>query len=393
MSGLWKTGRDGRLPVMKSLQLGMHWFPERQGGLDRVYYELSRALPLAGVRIAGLVAGTELAASQTSGAVRAFAPQQSSLLVRWKGMRNAFARSLQTEKPDIVASHFALYTLPVLDRLGKRPFVIHFHGPWAEEGAVEGNAGLRYAVKRWIENLVYRRAARAIVLSNAFADVLSNRYHFPRDRIHIVPGGIDTKRFAVTESREDAKKRLGWPQGRPTVVAVRRLVPRMGLENLIAAVEIVKRDIPDILVMIAGRGKLQPQLAAQILKSDLGDNVSLVGFVSDEDLPYVYRAADLSVVPSVALEGFGLIAAESLAAGTPCLVSPIGGLPEVVTALSPNLVLSSPAVGDLAEAIGSALTGRLSLPDDASCRAYAEQNFDWQIIAAKIADVYRLAIQ
>jgi glycosyltransferase involved in cell wall biosynthesis len=115
--------------------------------------------------------------------------------------------------------------------------------------------------------------------------------------------------------------------------------------------------------------------------------------VSDEDLPYLYRAANLSVVPTMALEGFGLIAAESLAAGTPCLVSPIGGLPEVVKGLSANLVLRSPATEDIAEAVLGALQGRLSLPDDLSCRAYAEKNFDWQVIAAQIADVYRRAIQ
>jgi len=378
--------------TLDSLQIGMHWFPERQGGLDRVYYELSRALPQAGVEFHGLIAGTDRSARDTGGAVIAFSPANVSLPKRLLGMRRTFTSFIKTHKPDLLVSHFALYTVPVLDRLGSRKLVVHFHGPWADEGSVEGNTGLRYTMKRWVENLVYRRAARVIVLSNAFADVLAQRYNFPKDRIHVIPGGIDTARFAVTESREAAKSRLGWPGGRPTVVAVRRLVPRMGLENLLAAIAIVKRDIPDILVKIAGRGVLQPQLAEQIEKSGLSDNASLAGFVSDDDLPYFYRAADISVVPTVALEGFGLIAAESLAAGTPCLVSPVGGLPEVVAALSPNLILRSPSVADIAEAIGAALQGRLSLPDDASCRAYAARHFDWQIIAAQVADVYRLAM-
>jgi glycosyltransferase involved in cell wall biosynthesis len=379
--------------VLRSLQLGLHWFPECQGGLDRVYYELSRALPEAGVQFDGLIAGTDRSDRETGGAVLAFSPADVGLVKRWLGMRRAFAKYIEAHKPDVLVSHFALYTLPILDCLGGRKLVVHFHGPWADEGSVEGNTGLRYSIKHWVENLVYRRAARAIVLSNAFAEVFAEKYNFPKDRIHVIPGGINTKLFAVTGTREEARARLGWPDGRPTIVAVRRLVPRMGLENLLAAVEIVKRDIPSILVKIAGRGVLQPQLAEQIEKSGLSGNVSLVGFVSDEDLPYFYMAANLSVVPTVALEGFGLIAAESLAAGTPCLVSPVGGLPEVVTALSRNLVLRSPAVADIAEAISAALQGRLSLPDDASCRAYAAQHFDWQIIAAKVAEVYRLASQ
>ena len=379
--------------MIKSLQLGMHWFPERQGGLDRVYYELSRALPRAGVAVTGLVCGSGNVAVQTDNMVRAFAPQNAKLPARWRGMRKAFSNAIQIQNPDIIVSHFALYTLPVLDRLGGRPFVVHFHGPWAEEGAIEGNAGARYNAKKWIENLVYKRAARAIVLSNAFAEILAGKYDFPQDRIHVIPGGIAIEDFAVTASREAARVRLGWPQARPTIVTVRRLVPRMGLENLLAAVAVVKREIPHILLMIAGRGRLQAQLAAQIKNLSLQDNVSLIGFVKDEDLPFVYRSADLSVVPSLALEGFGLIAAESLAAGTPCLVSPVGGLPEVVAGLSSNLILRSPAVSDLAEAIVAALQGRVILPSDLDCKTYAERNFDWRIIAAKTAEVYRQALQ
>ncbi len=378
---------------LRSLQIGMHWFPERQGGLDRVYYELSQALPEAGVVFDGLVTGSDRSCRDTGGAVQAFSPANASMFKRLQGARRSFIEYVKTHQLDLVVSHFALYALPVLDRLGGRKLVVHFHGPWAEEGSFGGTPRMVVNTKRWIENLVYKRATRAIVLSNAFAEVLADKYHFPRDRIDIIPGGIATRRFAVTATRREARDRLGWPPERPAIVAVRRLVERMGLENLIAATAIIKQQIPDIQVMIAGRGPLQPQLAAQIETLGLGENVSLIGFVSDADLPYLYRAADLSVVPTMALEGFGLIAAESLAAGTPCLVSPVGGLPEVVGPLSANLVLRSPAAADIAEAVTGALQGRLSMPDEHSCRAYAEKNFDWQVIAAKIAEVYSRAIQ
>jgi len=371
----------------------MHWFPERQGGLDRVYHELSRTLPNAGVEFDGLIAGTDRSFQETGGAVQAFSPANASMPRRLLGMRRSFVKYLKTHNPDLLVSHFALYALPVLDRLAGRKLVVHFHGPWAEEGSFGGTPRIIIKAKRSIENLVYQRATRAIVLSNAFADMLAEEYHFPRDRIDVIPGGIATRRFAVTATPEEARQRLGWPLSRPIIVAVRRLIPRMGLENLIAAAAIIKQEIPDILVMIAGRGSLQPLLAAQIEKLGLGGNVSLIGFVSDEDLPYLYRAANLSTVPTTALEGFGLIAAESLAAGTPCLVSPIGGLPEVVAALSGNLVLRSPAAEDIAEAVKGALQGRLRLPDDLSCRTYAEKHFDWQVIADRIADVYRRALQ
>jgi glycogen synthase len=370
----------------------MHWFPERQGGLDRVYYELWRALPRSGVVVSGLVAGSERVEIETEGTIRCFAPRGSSLLRRGLGMRRAFSAIMRERKPDLIVSHFALYSLPIIDLLSKRPLVIHFHGPWANEGAVEGNTKIRQVLKRWLERSVYSRASRAIVLSSAFAEILATHYSYPRDLIHIIPGGIDAARFAVLSSREDAKGRLNWPKGRPTIVAVRRLVQRMGLENLIAATQIVRRNIPDIMVMIAGRGVLQDQLSTQIQTLGLGDNVSLIGFVSDDDLPYVYRAANLSIVPTIALEGFGLVAAESLAAGTPCIVSPVGGLPEVVLGLSNDLVLKSASASDIAHVIIEALQGRLNLPDEVSCRAYAKEHFDWNTIAAQVAEVYRQVV-
>jgi glycosyltransferase involved in cell wall biosynthesis len=374
-----------------SLQLGMHWFPERAGGLDRVFCELSRALPSVGVSVAGLVAGSCRVAADSSGTVRAFAPISASLLRRFNGMRQSFLQAEHTKRPDIIVSHFALYTLPVLDVL-KQPLAIHFQGPWANESGVEGNAGPLRALKWGIERLVYRRASRAIVLSNAFADILCRNYKFPESNIHVIPGGIDSRRFECLDTPDIARQRLEWPLEKPVIFVVRRLVRRMGLESLIAAIAILKTEIPEILVMIAGHGPLHPRLAAQIASQGLSRNIRLLGFVPDDVLPSMYRAADLSVVPSIALEGFGLVAAESLAAGTPCLVSPVGGLPEVVSALSKNLILASIAPTDIARGISDALSGQLVMPSEESCRAYATANFDWSVIANRVADVYRMAL-
>ncbi len=371
----------------------MHWFPERPGGLDRVFWELARVLPNAGVGFSGLVAGSSLCALESGGAVEAFGPADANLLLRLWGMRRSFGRKVRACKPDLIVVHFALYALPVVGRLGGRPLVVHFHGPWAYEGVVEGNRGVRYRAKRWVEMQVYRRAVRVIVLSAAFGALLAARYDVRPERIVVIPGGIDVARFAVGETRAEARARLGWPAGRKIIVAVRRLVPRMGLENLIAAVDEVRTQVPEVLLLIAGRGVLAASLAAQIADRGLGEHVRLLGFVSDEDLPFVYRAADISVVPTVALEGFGLIAAESLAAGTPCLVTPVGGLPEVVSGLSDGLVMKSPSVADMAGAIRAALLGEVALPDDQACRAYAAAAYSWELIAQRVADVYAKALR
>jgi glycosyltransferase involved in cell wall biosynthesis len=91
----------------------------------------------------------------------------------------------------------------------------------------------------------------------------------------------------------------------------------------------------------------------------------------------------------MALEGFGLVAVESLAAGTPALVTPIGGLPEVVAGLSPSLVFRSFSAADIADGIMAALSGRGAIPSPGECRAYAEHHFSAIRMARQVADVYR----
>jgi len=169
-------------------------------------------------------------------------------------------------------------------------------------------------------------------------------------------------------------------------------VRRMGLEDLIDAIKQVKQRHPDVLLLIAGRGRLESELQQRIDAAGLTDNVKLLGFVPDAHLPSLYRAATLSVVPTVALEGFGLITVESLSAGTPVLVTPVGGLPEAVAGLSQDLVLPSTGAGAIAEGIDGALSGRIKMPDEHACKAYAREHFDNAVIAKRVADVYAEAI-
>ena len=371
---------------MEALQLGNGWFPEAPGGLERVYHALWEYLPQVGVGTRGLVVGSGQVADSSEGTVRAFASPEAPLWKRWWQGRRAMLQELEGSSPGLVASHFALYALPLLDAVRERPFVVHFHGPWAWEGRAEGNA--LTPIKAFLERQVYRRADRCIVLSEAFRDLLCQRYDIPGHRVRIVPGGVRSNRFDTHCTSREARERLGWPTDRHVVLAVRRLAKRMGLEHLIEAMDAVRHRVPDALLLIAGKGPLKEALAERVADRGLEEHVRLLGFVPDDDLPLAYRAADLSVVPTVALEGFGLITLESLAAGTPVLVTPVGGLPETVRDLEPALVLEDATAPTLARGIVEALHGQRPLPDAEACRCYVRDHFDWPVIARQVRDVY-----
>jgi glycosyltransferase involved in cell wall biosynthesis len=392
-----ELSRDTRDTIMntdsiKSLQIGMHWFPERAGGLDRMYYSLIGALPGAGVAVRGVVAGSPRVAEDTGGAIQGFGSAAQSLPLRLMAARRALRREVMRQRPDVISSHFALYTFPGLDVTRGIPQVSHFQGPWADESHVEGADSFGQRAKRYLEQSVYARSSRLIVLSDAFGKILTSRYGISPERVRVVPGCVNVGQFNLPITPAEARQKLQLPQGRPIVLAVRRLVRRMGLEDLIDAVKLLKQRVPDVLLLIAGKGRLQEELQTRINEAGLDDNVKLLGFVPDQHLATLYRAATISVVPTVALEGFGLITVESLASGTPVLVTPVGGLPEAVAGLSPDLVLPATGAAAIADGLRAALDGSLKLPDADACRAYARANFDNSVIAKRVAAVYSEAI-
>jgi glycosyltransferase involved in cell wall biosynthesis len=169
---------------------------------------------------------------------------------------------------------------------------------------------------------------------------------------------------------------------------VRRLVRRMGLEELLEAVKFAKIAVPDMLVMIGGHGPLTGELKQRAEAEGVAAHVRFAGFVPDDALPAAYRAADISVVPSVALEGFGLVVAESLAAGTPAIVTNVGGLPETIETLAPQCIVREPGAKALAAVLVEALRGTLPLPSFADCVRHAQARFDWSVVTSEVRGIY-----
>ncbi|MBK8176026.1 MAG: glycosyltransferase family 4 protein [Rhodospirillales bacterium] len=377
----------GRFPC-RTLQIGIRWFSETAGGAARYYYHLVCALADMGVDVRGLVIGSDAAARETGGRVRAFSEDSVSFAARMRAARRAIEASVRDFAPHLITSHFALFAVPALDLIRDHPYVVHFHGPWAAESRAEGDSRFGVAYKRLIETLVYRRADRCIALSHAFARILVERYGVAEDRVRVVPGGVDASRFERTESRGDARDVLGWPRDRPIILAVRRLTQRMGLGNLIEAMIEVRRRVPEALLLIAGKGALRASLESQVTALGLQQHVRFLGFVPDASLPLAYRAADIVVMPTRELEGFGLTAVEALAAGTPVLVTPIGGLPEVVRQFDDRLILEGLSPEHIASGVARAFVSPSCLPTAGACADFARRTYDWPIIARAVHNVY-----
>lgn len=387
---------DSATKAAQILCVGMGWFPKTPGGLDRYVYELTHQLANSHDRVELCGIGLPDSAGESSMTLTNLAAPDSNLLKRLWSTSQQFAqyrreRSTSDRLADAINLHFALYSLPLLPQLPKHiPVTFTFHGPWALESQWEGQSKWGVFFKYWVEQQVYRRCDRFIVLSKAFGQILHREYGVPWDKIHIIPGGVNTTRFQSTLSRQEARAKLGWHPDRTILFTPRRLVNRMGLDKLVQAIAHVKAQVPDVWLAIAGKGPLRESLEQQVQKLGLQDQVKLLGFLPDEDLPLAYQAADLMVMPSQSLEGFGLTLLESLACGTPVLCTPVGGMPEVVEALSPDLVTRSVETDAIVDRLVELLTDKDRLPSRTACRTYACDRFDWKVIAQQVRQVLLL---
>lgn len=371
------------------LTLGIGWFPKTPGGLERYIYELTHKLVANQDQVE--LCGVGLPETELNSLIKLtnLAEPEKAIWQRLISIRDKFKKT-RVGQPDAINLHFALYSWPILDILPQGvPITFNFHGPWAAESEAETvNHKLSIFIKRrLIEQHTYNRCDRFIVLSQAFGNILHQQYQIPWSKIHIIPGGVNVDWFQPNLSPQAARQQLGWPENRRILFTSRRLVQRVGIDKLLEALAIIKPQVPDIWLAIAGRGHMQATLQQQATELGLTDNIKFLGFLPDEQLPIAYQAAELTIMPSQSFEGFGLAIIESLACGTPVLCTPVGGMPEILSSFSPDLITTNTTASAIAEKLLEILSGNLPLPSRQDCRQYAVNNFDWQQIAQKVRHI------
>lgn len=343
---------------------GSEWFSAAEGGLNRYFTDLHAALyRRADLSVTAAAFGDPPEGGSSWGPVGGSTRQRT-----WAARRDVLAR---IGEPLILDRHFALYGPP----RGRHRLVVHFHGPWAAESAAAGQNSTAVRMKYLIERVRAMRADRFVVLSEHMRAVLAGDYGVDPRMVEVIAPGVDLDRFRpAAPARED----------RPIVLCVRRLEHRMGIDVLLRAWPAVQAAHPRAALVVVGTGTAESALRAQA--DPLGEGVRFTGRVGDDELAELYSRAALTVVPSVALEGFGLIALESLAVGRAPVVTDCGGLPDSVRGLDPSLIVAGGDVDALAERLVQALDGKL--PDAAACRAHAE-TFSWAVAAERHAALYR----
>jgi glycosyltransferase involved in cell wall biosynthesis len=189
----------------------------------------------------------------------------------------------------------------------------------------------------------------------------------------VLSGWVDDTRFRPSDvSRDEVRRRLGapWRPGVTTFFTLRRLVPRMGVDTLIDAAARLAEQGRTFRLLIGGDGPQRPALEAQAIARGIGDRVDFLGRIPETQLVDSFAAADCFVLPTRALECFGLIVLESYACGVPVVGVPVGSIPEVIGPEFRAWLAADNRAPALAERMDDFLAGRL-VADPITLRARA----------------------
>lgn len=149
---------------------------------------------------------------------------------------------------------------------------------------------------------------------------------FPHERVYRMVNGIDVSSFAPSIPRQDAKAVLG-KKDKILVLFVGRLVPQKSLPSLLKALQKAARSCPDLHLILVGGGPEHDALQTLVDELEIREFVTFAGNQSDVK-PYL-NASDIFVLPSET-EGMSNSLMEGMAAGLPCLATPVGASPKML---------------------------------------------------------------
>ena len=371
-----------------------HTFLPHVGGIERVVYEQNKRLLQKRFELIVLTNRIGTAKQYSYDGIRVRCYDSLSIGFRLGipypvpnvTSYKAFLESVKSS--DLIHAHGHPYLSSfVAAKLAKRyakPFVLTQHNTFIKYG------NFWDTVERLndfaVGKAVLKEADKIIVVSNATMRYVLSLGADP-EKIELLYNGVDLERFKPLTGVKDAvREKIGISKNAVVVITVRRLVYKNGVDTLIDSAKIAIKKNPRLVFLAVGEGPDFAEVKARIEQLGIGNNFRLMGFVSDEDLPLYYNAADFFVLPSKSGEGLPLVALEAMACGLPVVATKVGGISEVIMEGYGKIV--PPDNPDaLAEAVLDFSHRELSALKN-GLRSRIEQKFSWDKNVERLVKIY-----
>jgi glycosyltransferase involved in cell wall biosynthesis len=283
------------------------------------------------------------------------------------------------EELDIVDGQcFIAY--PVAWRIAKRsgiPAVATYHDVWL--GKWIRNVGVIGVAGELLERYILTRGWDRVIAVSGFTARMLVESGVERDRIVVIPNGVDVERIAGIEGEKEAE---------PTICCISRLVKYKHVDEVLGAVARLKKEIPNLRCKIVGTGPEEQSLRELAARLGIGKNVEFLGFVkSHADVMRILKSSHVFCLAST-VEGFGIVLLEAMAAGVPFVATKIEPLLEASGGRG-GLFFTPGNVEEMSEKLLRLLTD-----EDLRRRKIEEgrewvRNYRWGEIGRRVLEVYR----
>ena len=281
----------------------------------------------------------------------------------------------------------------------KEPFIQTIHGVLADEYIKATQLGTP-TIRSKLANLVMWKLSKLekqaaeksnliITISKYTQNKIIQLYEIEKEKIRIVPNGVDIKKFRPLKNQNRIKKQMG-VNNQYCVLFVGRLIPRKGLSFLVQAAKQIVKEEEQTRFVIVGDGPQRSQLIYNLEKNRILKNFIFLGDVKDEILPLIYNCADVFVFPSIQ-EGQGIALLEAQATSKPVITFNTGGVREAIINQETGLLVE-PNSDELANAVLKLLKNEeLRNKMGKKGREFVSKYFSWNNNAKKLLEIYKEA--
>ena len=356
-------------------------FPPKLGGIQQYLWELWRRLDTDRFEIHTTPYANDEAfdAEQSFSIVRS----QEPVLLPYPWLAKRMNHAADAFGADLIVIDPAV-PLGIIGPALNRPYAVVLHGA---EVTVPGRLpGARQALARVLDQ------ATGVISAGEYALAEAERAVGRELRSVVIPPGVDVDRYRPVADADTlaVRERFDIGPDAPFVFRVSRLVPRKGMDTLIASASRLKASFPDLVVAIAGDGRDRARLQRRI--DDLGAPVRLLGRITDDDKAALLGAADLFAMlcrnrwNGLEQEGFGIVFVEAAAAGTAQIAGDSGGASEAVAHGETGVVLEVDAtIAEVTTTIAALLDDPLRLASmGTASRDRATAKFSYDGLATRL---------
>ncbi|MBS3172159.1 glycosyltransferase family 4 protein [Candidatus Woesearchaeota archaeon] len=278
-------------------------------------------------------------------------------------------------KADITEGYNFITYLPVYYAAKKNHSkkIITYHeiwiGDWIKnKGIITGILG-----EIWERKTLSLKWDKIISVSNFTADKIS-KY---QKRIKVIPNGIDLKQYNIKSKKYE----------NPTIITVSRLTKFKRIKDIIYAIYLIKKETPNIKLIIAGKGDEINNLKYLTKKLKLENNVEFTGFIDNEKLKVLLKKSHIFCSASV-LEGFGIVILEAMASGLPYVCSDIQAFKEVTNNGKGGFIFKKKNHIDLANKIKILIKNKKIYNQKTKEAKEIVNKYDWNKISEEIIKLY-----